>query len=182
MTPERDLQEAPTRLRRVLALLGTVLFLVLAPGFVVVLIPYGMSRWRFGPPIFGFTALRVLGALLIAAALPVLLESFARFALQGLGTPAPVFPTQHLVVRGFYRYVRNPMYLAVVFLVLGQGLLFGNLRLVVYGLGAWLVAFLFVVTYEEPTLGRTFGTPYETYRANVPRWVPRLTPWSGDAK
>lgn len=172
-------QLTPTRTRRAGALLGTALFLVLAPGFFVVLVPYWISRWHVQPPLFGLAVSRVIGVLLMAAGLPVLLESFARFSLQGYGTPAPVFPTQHLIVEGFYRYVRNPMYVAVVSMVLGQGLLFGNPQLLLYGVVAWLVTFLFVVTYEEPTLRRTFGAEYDTYRANVPRWIPRRTPWSG---
>jgi protein-S-isoprenylcysteine O-methyltransferase Ste14 len=182
MTPEHDSQSVATLTRRMLALLGTAVFLVLAPGFFVVLVPYWISRWRFQPALLGFTPFRILGVLLMAITLPMLLESFARFALQGLGTPAPVFPTQHLIVKGFYRYVRNPMYVAVVSMVLGQGLFFGNPHLLVYGFLAWLVTFLFVVTYEEPTLHRTFGAEYDTYRANVPRWIPRLTPWCGTNK
>jgi protein-S-isoprenylcysteine O-methyltransferase Ste14 len=177
MTPERDSQPSPTHTQRVLALVGTVVFLVLAPGFLVVLVPFWISRWRIQPPLLGFMGLRMLGVILMAAGFTVLLESFARFALQGLGTPAPVFPTQHLIVKGFYRYVRNPMYVAVVSMVLGQGLFFGNPQLLVYGFIAWLGTFLFVLTYEEPTLRRTFGAEYETYRANVPRWIPRFTPW-----
>lgn len=182
MTPEHGSQTRPTFTRRMLALLVTAVFLVLAPGFFVVLVPYWISRWRIQPALLGFTAFRIAGVLLIVAAVPVLLESFARFALQGLGTPAPVFPTQHLVVKGFYRYVRNPMYVAVVSMVLGEGLLFGNVHLLVYGLAAWLVTFSFVITYEEPTLRRTFGAEYDTYRANLPRWIPRLTPWSTRAE
>ena len=177
MTPPDESQRAPTLTRRALALLGTAAFLVLAPGFLVVLIPFWISRWRIQPPLLGFVPFRILGVLLMAAASPVLLESFARFALQGLGTPAPIFPTQHLIVKGFYRFVRNPMYVAVVSMVLGQALLFGNPQLLLYGVIAWLGTFLFVLTYEEPTLRRTFGAEYDTYRANVPRWIPRLTPW-----
>ncbi|MGA7854374.1 MAG: isoprenylcysteine carboxylmethyltransferase family protein [Candidatus Acidiferrales bacterium] len=177
MTSEPESQPSPTHTRRVLALVGTGGFLVLAPGFLVVLVPFWISRWRIQPPFLGFMPFRILGVVLMAAGLPVLLESFARFALQGLGTPAPIFPTQHLIVKGFYRYVRNPMYVAVVSMVLGQGLLFGNPQLLLYGVIAWLGTFLFVLTYEEPTLRRTFGAEYDTYRANVPRWIPRLTPW-----
>jgi len=179
MTTPPESRMAPTLTRRALALFGTAAFLVLAPGFFVVLLPYWISRWRIQPPLLNFMPFRILGVLLMAAGLPVLLESFARFALQGLGTPAPIFPTQHLIIKGFYRYVRNPMYVAVVSMVFGQGLFFGSVSLLVYGFGAWLVTFLFVVTYEEPVLHRTFGAEYDTYRANVPRWVPRLTPWSG---
>src|SRR5882762_8775098 len=101
-------------------------------------------------------------------------DSFARFALQGLGTPAPIAPTQNLVVTGLYRYVRNPIYVA---LILGQAALFGDQRLLAYGVLVWLAFHAFVVGYEEPVLVRRFGTEYEDFRANVPRWIPRLTPW-----
>lgn len=181
MTPPQQSQTAPTRARRALAILGTAIFLVLAPGFFVVLVPYWISRWRFEPPFFGLAPFRVFGVLLMAVTLPVLLESFARFALQGVGTPAPIFPTQLLIVEGFYRFVRNPMYVAVISMVLGPGLLFGNVRILEYGVVAWLVVHLFVLTYEEPTLRKSFGGEYQTYCANVRRWIPRLTPWSGNA-
>jgi protein-S-isoprenylcysteine O-methyltransferase Ste14 len=96
-----------------------------------------------------------------------------------LGTPAPVAPTKNLVVTGLYRYVRNPIYVAVVAIIVGQALLFGAWGLVLLGTVLWLAFHLFVVAYEEPTLQETFGAEYEAYRANVPRWVPRLTPWPG---
>jgi protein-S-isoprenylcysteine O-methyltransferase Ste14 len=97
--------------------------------------------------------------------------------VQGVGTPAPVFPTRHLVVTGLYRYVRNPMYVAVVSSILGQGLFFGNVTLLKYGAFVWLLFHLFVLVYEEPTLRGSFGSEYDLFRANVPRWIPRLTPW-----
>ncbi len=127
-----------------------------------------------------FPFLRAAGALLIVAGIPVLLDSFARFALQGLGTPAPVFPTRHLVVGGFYRYVRNPMYVAVVSVIVGQGFLLGNLRLLVYGAIIWLGFHVFVLAYEEPKLRATFGAEYEAFCVHVPRWLPRLRPWRGE--
>jgi protein-S-isoprenylcysteine O-methyltransferase Ste14 len=144
---------------------------------VAVLVPWWISRWQMEPPFFGLSSVRIVGVALILPGLPVLLDSFARFAIQGLGTPAPVFPTKHLVVTGWYRYVRNPMYVAVVSIILGQGLLFGNVRLLEYGAGTWLVAHLFVLAYEEPTMRATFGEEYQQFRVNVPRWIPRLTPW-----
>src|SRR5262249_18082750 len=115
-----------------------------------------MTRWHFAPAVLGFSGFRVIGAIMIAARLPVLLDSFARFAIQGLGTPAPVAPPQHLVVTGLYRYVRNPMYVAVSALIFGQGLLFGSVSLLEYGLVVWLGFFAFVVLYEEPTLRGQF--------------------------
>jgi protein-S-isoprenylcysteine O-methyltransferase Ste14 len=136
-----------------------------------------MTRWEFGPAFFGLEVARSVGVLLILVGLPGLVDSFARFALQGLGTPAPVAPTMHLVVTGLYRHVRNPIYVAVVAIILGQAMLFGDWRLIVYGALLWLAFHVFVVAYEEPTLERTFGREYEAYRANVRRWVPRVVPW-----
>jgi protein-S-isoprenylcysteine O-methyltransferase Ste14 len=166
-------------MRRAFALLGTALFLVLAPGCVAGLVPWWISRWQFHAPFRGYPGLRVIGVVLIAGGTYVVLDSFTRFALQGLGTPAPVFRTRHLVVKGFYRYVRNPMYVAVVAVILGQAVLFGDVRLFEYALFAWLAAHLFVLAYEEPTLRKTFGAEYEAFRANVPRWIPRATAWRG---
>jgi protein-S-isoprenylcysteine O-methyltransferase Ste14 len=164
-------------MRRISAILGSALFFVLAPCTVAGLVPWWISRWQMEPPFFGLSAVRIVGVALILAGLPVLLDSFARFAIQGLGTPAPVFPTKHLVVTGWYRYVRNPMYVAVVSIILGQGLLFGNVAVLEYGAGAWLVAHLFVLAYEEPTMRSTFSEEYKQFCTNVPRWIPRLTAW-----
>src|SRR5262249_45432439 len=99
--------------------------------------------------------------------------------VQGLGTPAPVAPTRNLVVTGLYRYVRNPMYVGVLAAIVGQAFLFGSVPLMGYALLVWLCFFAFVVLYEEPTLQSTYGASYERYRANVPRWWPRVTPWQG---
>jgi protein-S-isoprenylcysteine O-methyltransferase Ste14 len=96
--------------------------------------------------------------------------------MEGIGTPAPVFPTRYLVVKGCYRYVRNPMYVAVVSLMLGQALLLGDIRILVLAIFGWLVTHVFVLTYEEPTLRKSFGAEYETFCAHAPRWIPRFTP------
>jgi len=166
-------------MRRAFAVLGSALFLLIAPGTVVGLVPWWISRWRVQAPLAGFSVLRVVGALLVIAGILVLLDSFARFALQGLGTPAPVFPTRRLVVGGLYRHVRNPIYVAVVSAIVGQGLLFGNPRLLGYGALVWVGFHAFVLGYEEPKLRATFGAEYETFCARVPRWLPRLRPWRG---
>jgi protein-S-isoprenylcysteine O-methyltransferase Ste14 len=165
-------------MQRLAPVIGSVLFFFLAPGTVAGLVPWLISRWRFEPAFFGSDAVRYLGAALILAALAAIIDSFARFALQGLGTPAPVAPPRHLVVTGLYRHVRNPMYVAVVTAITGQALLLGDVRLLVYGALVWLVFHAFVLLYEEPTLRGTFGAEYESFRANVPRWIPRLTPWN----
>ena len=162
---------------KTMAILGSALFFVLAPGTVAGLIPWWITRWEFRQPFLDLEATRVVGIVLIVAGAPGLVDSFARFALQGLGTPAPIAPTENLVVTGLYRYVRNPMYVAVVVVILGQAVLFGDWRLIVYAMLVWLGFHAFVVGYEEPTLARRFGTRYDDFRANVPRWIPRLTPW-----
>jgi protein-S-isoprenylcysteine O-methyltransferase Ste14 len=110
--------------KRAAAIIGSAIFLAIAPGTLAVYVPWFLTHWHFAPPLFPIA--RVLGAALIVAGMPILLDSFARFALQGLGTPAPVMPPKRLVVTGFYRYVRNPMYVAVTALIAGQGLLFGR--------------------------------------------------------
>ncbi len=164
--------------RRARAVVGSALFLVAAPGVLAGLIPWWITRWRLRPPFLGLElTTSAIGALLIIAGVLELMDSFARFALQGLGSPAPVAPTRHLVVTGAYRYVRNPMYLAVTAAILGQAILLSDWRLIVYAILFWLACHVFVVGYEEPTLRQTFGADYETFRVNVPRWIPRLTPW-----
>jgi protein-S-isoprenylcysteine O-methyltransferase Ste14 len=160
--------------KRPAAILGSAVFLVIAPGSVAVLFPFWIYRWHMAPPLFGWVAFRVIGALLIGAGFSLLLDSFARFALQGLGTPAPIAPPRHLVVSGLYRYVRNPMYEAVLWMIVGQGLLFGSVQVLEYGLAAFVVVHLFVLLYEEPTLRSKFGSEYEDYCKNVRRWWPRM--------
>jgi len=163
-------------MKRASALLGSAIFLVIAPGTLAIYGPWAITRWRFAPPLLGVFSLRILGVLMIVGGLPILLDSFIRFALQGLGTPAPIAPPQRLVVTGLYRWVRNPMYVAVLLLIFGQGLLFCSVPLLEYGLFVWLGCFAFVVLYEEPTLSRKFGREYEEFRVHVPRWIPRLRP------
>jgi len=166
-------------MRRIFAVLGSALFFVLAPGTVAGLVPWWISRWRFETPAIGWLPLRVVAGLLVVAGAGVLLDSFARFAIKGLGTPAPVFPTRHLVITGLYRYVRNPMYVAVVAVIFGQGLILGNVRVLEYGVLVWLCFHLFVIAYEEPTLRAKFGSEYEAFCTGVSRWIPRLSAWPG---
>jgi protein-S-isoprenylcysteine O-methyltransferase Ste14 len=157
------------------ALLASALFLCLAPGTVAGLIPWWISRWRFDPPFFGLEPVRWFGVLLIALSAPVLFATFARFATEGFGTPSPLLPTEHLVVGGFYRYVRNPMYVAVISIIAGQALLLGSVYLLAYALVVWAAFFGFVLSYEEPKLHKTYGPEYERYCARVHRWIPRRT-------
>jgi protein-S-isoprenylcysteine O-methyltransferase Ste14 len=170
------------RLLGMMYLLGSLLFLVAAPGMVAGFVPWWISRWHAHTPFLGFSLLRSVGALLIGAGILALLDSFARFAVQGLGTPAPVFAPRRFVVSGLYRYVRNPMYIAVASTIVGQALFLGNLQLLEYGVLFAVIVHVFVVAYEEPKLRATFGAEYELFCAHVPRWLPRVRPWWGMAK
>ena len=166
-----------TAVQRTIAVLGSAVFFVVAPCTLAGLVPWSITGWQLRPPFLGLELTRGIGAIMILAGVPGLVDAFARFALQGLGTPAPIAPTRNLVVTGLYRYVRNPIYVAVVAIILGQAVLMGDWRLIIYGALLWLAFHVFVVAYEEPTLERTFGREYEAFRAAVPRWIPRMTPW-----
>ena len=167
-------------MRRLWIGVGSALFFLIAPGTVAGLGPYWINGWQFMPPFFGWAPLRWGGGALIVLGAAILLESFARFVVKGFGTPAPVAPPTRLVVSGLYGYVRNPMYVGVIFAVAGQALLFADARLIWYALVAWLLFHLFVLVYEEPTLRVTFGDEYERFCANVPRWLPRIRPWRAE--
>jgi protein-S-isoprenylcysteine O-methyltransferase Ste14 len=156
------------------AALGSLLFLLVAPGVAAGLVPWLLTGWRTqgDPPL----PLVALGALLVALGTGVLLHAFARFVAEGVGTPAPVAPTKRLVVGGLYRYVRNPMYLAVASTIVGQGIILGRPALLLYAAAFILVSAAFVHLYEEPTLARRYGAEYDDYRRAVPAWWPRLRP------
>ena len=161
---------------KITAILGSALFFLVAPAMLAGVIPWSITHWEFRPPFLAAEATRFAGLAFIIAGVPGLLDSFARFALQGLGTPAPIAPPRNLVVSGLYRYVRNPIYVAVVAVILGQAVLFADWHLLGYGALIWLFFHIFIIAYEEPTLRQSFGAEYESYCGNVPRWLPRLTP------
>jgi protein-S-isoprenylcysteine O-methyltransferase Ste14 len=156
---------------------GSTAFFLVAPGTVVGVIPWLITRWEIPGSTAGWRIAQVLGVLLIVLGLIPVVHAFAQFARAG-GTPMPLAPTQRLVVSGFNRYVRNPMYLGLLIVLLGQALLFGSLWLVVYAICAWIITASFVRWYEEPTLARTYGNEYEAYRRRVPAWLPRWHPWT----
>ncbi len=153
--------------------IGTLVFVLCVPGTVIGVVPYLLSGWTIAPAFFGWWWLRGLGIVLIVCALPIFLDFIIRFVREGRGTPAPIAPTRNLVVGGVFRYVRNPGYVAVVSLVVGQGLLFGTPAIVLYAAMLALAFHVFVLLYEEPTLRQQFGAQYEAYCRTVPRWIPR---------
>jgi protein-S-isoprenylcysteine O-methyltransferase Ste14 len=165
-------------MRRRSSVVGSTAFFLAAPGIVAGLVPWLLSRWQLHGSAWWLPA-RVIGTAVALVGLVVLLRAFARFVIEGRGTPAPVAPTETLVIGGEYRYVRNPMYVAVQALIVGQALLFGSVRVLGYAVLSWAVMAAFVRWYEEPTLTARYGEQYLRYRRAVPAWLPRLRPWPG---
>jgi protein-S-isoprenylcysteine O-methyltransferase Ste14 len=152
---------------------GAALFFAIAPGLVAGVLPFLITRWRLSDPFLGTDVTRWVGAALMVPALGLLIDAFVRFVREGRGTPAPVAAPRHLVVRGPYRWVRNPMYVAVLAIIVGEALILGSAALLTYAALVTLAFHTFVVLYEEPTLRERFGLEYEAYAASVPRWIPR---------
>ena len=151
--------------------LKSFIFLVFAPGMVAGYFPLAFLR----------KGAQVETGILAYLAFPlwaiggvILLWSFWNFLHEGRGTPAPIDPPKELVAVGFYRYVRNPMYVAVLAAIIGHFLWFGYWSLLIYAIIVFFAFHIFVTYYEEPTLKRNFGAPYENYLKRVPRWIPRF--------
>jgi protein-S-isoprenylcysteine O-methyltransferase Ste14 len=157
-------------------LLKTLLFTIVVPGTVVVLVPRWLMR---GEGALHGGWLGAAGALLLICGAALYLRCAWDFAMRGRGTPAPIDPPRELVVAGVYRYVRNPMYIGVLSMLVGEAVLYRADVLLGYAAALFLAFHLFVVAYEEPTLRRKFGASHERYCASVPRWLPRLRPWNG---
>jgi protein-S-isoprenylcysteine O-methyltransferase Ste14 len=168
------------RMRKATAAAGSLAHFVLQPAIVAGLVPWWLTGWRVRQPFWAWAPLRAAGVALLAAGTVVLVHAFARFVVEGLGTPAPIAPTQRLVVGGPYRYVRNPMYLAVTTVIVGQALVLSQPGLLGYAATVGGVMAAFAHGYEEPTLRRQFGARYEAYRRAVPAWWPRRHPWQPD--
>lgn len=157
------------------AAVASAAFFLVAPGTVVGVVPWLITRWEIADSTPKWQI--VIGALLIVVSLIPPVHAFSQFVKAG-GTPMPIAPTQRLVVTGFNRFVRNPMYLGLTIVNLGQALLFSSWVLVAWAAGFWILTASFVHWYEEPALVREYGEEYQTYRRNVHRWLPRLQPWT----
>jgi protein-S-isoprenylcysteine O-methyltransferase Ste14 len=152
------------------AIAGSVGFVFFGgPTIVAGLVPWLLTRWNADPQPL---ALKILGGALLAAGAGLVLETTARFALQGRGTPMPWAPPERFVEHGPYRFVRSPMYLGVLLLVVGQAFLLGREILFAWAVVAWLMFTGFLAFYEEPQLHRRFGASYDDYRRRVRRWIP----------
>ena len=149
----------------------SLLYLIIEAGLFALYVPLALLR----------TGLSVETGILAFLAIPlwlagslIILRCFWDFTFKGRGTPVPIDPPKELVFTGFYRYVRNPIYLSVLFIFLGHFLWFGYWALLLYTILAFLGVHFFIVLYEEPALKRKFGATYEDYLRKVPRWIPRF--------
>ena len=152
-------------------LLKNLLFTALVPGTVAVGVPWAIAGDRSAASGLPFA----LGALLLALGAAIYAWTVWDFARSGRGTPAPIDAPKQLVVRGLYRYTRNPMYVGVLCVILGWSLVFVAWEIAVYGCAVLAAFDLFVRLYEEPHLARTFGDDYAAYRRRIGRWLPRRT-------
>ena len=164
-------------MRKPVAAATSLAWFVALGGTFGCLLPYLLNYWHFHQPLPYWWIARAVGALLICGGLIPLLNSFAEFFKAG-GTPVPVASPPVLVVSGFYRYVRNPIYVGFTAVLIGQALLFGSAGLLEYAVVAWAVGAAAVRWYEEPVLTRKFGDEYRAYRRAVPAWIPRMRPWT----
>lgn len=160
----------------------SLLFVVFGgPGIVLVYLPLLITHFRIpaGEPLW-----RVLvAAVLVAAGLTPAMESVGRFIKVGKGTLMPTAPPEHLVMSGFYRYVRNPMYVGVMVALTGEAILFWNRGIMTEFILAFMGFDIFIRLHEEPSLNRRYPDEYPRYKSHVPRWLPRLTPWdAGQAR
>ena len=146
-----------------------VIFTVLVPGTIAVAIPYSLLAEE---PMPHTGPLGLMGLLPLTLGVAFYLWCAWDFASAGRGTPAPIDPPRMLVARGLYRVVRNPMYVGVLLILIGESIIFSSLPILQYALFVWLMFHLFVVFYEEPTLRKKFGATYDEYRKSVSRWVP----------
>lgn len=140
------------------------------------MIPWLITGWELREPLPYWVIAQVMGVVLICVGLVPAASAFVEFVKAG-GTPMPIAPTQRLVVSGFNRYIRNPMYFGLLLAIIGQALVFGQIGPLIYAVAAWLVTAGFVHWYEEPTLTRQFAE-YQAYRRAVPACWPRPHPWT----
>ena len=156
---------------------GSVLFFLVAPAVVGGAVPWFITRHTG----LAVAPIAVAGLVVVALGLAALVACFVQFVREGHGTPAPITPTEKLVVGGLYRWVRNPMYLAVGAIILGQAVAFASIGVLIW-FGVFVAAVVsFVTVYEQPILRSTYGPSYDAYCRAVPGWWPRLTPWDGES-
>jgi protein-S-isoprenylcysteine O-methyltransferase Ste14 len=152
-------------------LLKTALFTIIVPGTVTILVPWMLLGGVTRPQ---NSYLTWLGCIVLTAGAAIYFRCAWEFAVRGLGTPAPIAPTKYLVTTALHRHVRNPMYIGVFLVLIGEAALCHSWKLLAYAGVFCVLVQLFVLFYEEPTLRRQFGASYDEYTRTVPRWIPRL--------
>ena len=160
--------------------------ILLLPGMVLLVIP-GLILWRGGIDTLGLwrsvpasrVILPIIGIICVCLGLLLMVATIRQFVTVGKGTLAPWEPPQRLVLRGVYRHVRNPMISGVIFVLLGEVMITASLPLFCWFAFAGVLNAVYIPLSEEPGLVNRFGDEYLTYKQNVPRWIPRLTPWKG---
>lgn len=169
----------PNRREAILTAINTLLWSILVPGTVTVLVPYLLLSSRFDSFRVSLSDFRFFGLIPILIGVIIYIWCAWDFTFVGKGTPAPFDPPRELVVKGAYRYVRNPMYVFVALALIGEAILFEAAILVLFAALAVTFFHLWVVLYEEPTLKRKFEESYERYCERVSRWLPRLPDQNG---
>ena len=153
--------------------LRSVLWAILLPGMVTIILPWRFFGLRDARPDLR-DPLHLLALVVIGVGAALLTTCILAFARSGRGTLSPADPPKTLVVAGLYRYVRNPMYLSVALVLIGEILLTRSRSLLIFALGWFTLVNVFVLAYEEPRLRTLFGASYEAYCRQVPRWLPRI--------
>jgi len=160
--------------------------IVLLPGVVTLVIP-GTILWRTGLDSYRLwqsvpasrLILSVIGIACLSLGFTLMIATIRLFVRVGKGTLAPWQPPQRLVVQGVYRHVRNPMISGVLFVLLGESVITASVPLLCWFVIFAIINAIYIPLSEEPGLVDRFGEEYLTYKQNVPRWIPRLTPWEG---
>lgn len=152
--------------------LRSVFFALVVPGTVTILVPYGLGSREVAASLAHWGARQSLALLPIVIGAAILVRCIWDFAARGQGTLAPIDPPKHLVVRGLYRYVRNPMYVGALVMLLGEAWAFRSVSILAWTVTWFVLINVIVLLYEEPVLTRRFGESYERYRRSVGRWIP----------
>jgi len=149
-----------------------LIFTVFVPGTVAVYIPYRIIKDQFSFFNIHWGVLQILSVAFILSGTLIYFWCLWHFAVTGRGTPAPIDAPKHLVIKGLYRYVRNPMYIGVLIIIFGWAIFFESFSVLIYATLIWLIFQVAIMIIEEPILRRQFGKPYQDYCKQVKRWIP----------
>jgi protein-S-isoprenylcysteine O-methyltransferase Ste14 len=149
------------------------LFSLILPITVLIIVPSLIER----RPVIASSAELIPGGILLAIGLFIMTQTILTFIRIGKGTLAPWSPTRKLIVGGMYAYVRNPMILGVITVLLAESLVFNSRSIFMWAVLFYVINTVYFIILEEPALEKRFGEEYRSYKRNVPRWIPRMKPW-----